>query len=228
MYDTLRKAMLDGDPDRAVQRWAAASLEDVAAGRLHITAVRHPLGFICFPLEREDGRGVCVHLWTRRLVQASPTTSTTHAHSWDLVSLVLYGALRNELVEISDDSKGAPYRLFEVATGPDGDKIRWTGRLVHRTTKARDLYRAGDVYSMPAGVFHHTTSYGETATVALGSGHPGAVDLVLGGLDTVTHGVRRELCGRDETRYVATFVAERLAAVRRTATPGNQFEHAGS
>jgi hypothetical protein len=149
-----------------------------------------------------------------------------------LVSLVLYGALCNELVEISDDSKDTPYRLFEVAIGPDGDQVRSTGRLVYRTTKARDLYRAGDVYSMPAGVFHHTTPYGDTATVALGSGHPGAFDLVLGGLDTVTHGVRRELCSRDETRYAATVIAERLAAVpeplhRGTSANTQDPDHTG-
>lgn len=209
----INKAMLDGMASTTVPRWAATALAEVASGRSHVVAVRHPLGFTCLPLERADLNGICVHTWTDRLAQARPTTSTTHAHSWDLVSFVLYGSLCNELVGVTDTRKRPTYRVFEVDSGSDGDQIRRTDRLVRCEAGPQQLYHSGEVYSLPAGVFHRTETVGEVATVALGSGRPGAVDLVLGGIDTPTHDVRRQLCSHDETVLAATVVAERLAGV---------------
>jgi hypothetical protein len=215
MYDMINRAVLDDTAGKVVPRWAADALSDVTSGRSHLLAIRHPLGFLCLPLERTGTRGVCVHLWTDRLPQATSTTSTTHSHSWDLVSFVLYGALYNELARVTDTRERPTHRVFAVDSGPDGDVIRWTDRLVHREHGSQELYHGGEVYSLPAGVFHCTNAMGEVATVALGSGHPGAVDLVLGAFDTPTHGVRRQLCSRDETVLAATMVAGRLTKVPR-------------
>lgn len=210
-YDTLHRAMLEDPADRAIPRWIAEVLFDVADGRGDIAAVRHPLGFICFPLERTGERGICVHVWSDRLTHARPTTSKTHAHSWDLLSFVLYGSLRNELVGVTDADDRPTHRVFEVGTRPDGDEIRRTPRLVRRHPRASELHRRGEVYSLPAGVFHESKPQGETATVALGRGHPGAVDLTLGAIDTETHRVRRQLCDREETAFAAALVARQVA-----------------
>lgn len=215
VYDTIHRAMLDGDAGTAVPRWAAEIVGDVAAGRRGLAAVRHPLGFFCLPVERTGGRGVCVHLWSDRLAAARPTTSGTHAHSWRLLSFVLYGTLLNELVTAADTAHGATHRVFEVSSTRDGDEIRRTPRLVRRQVRASKLHHAGELYSLPPGVFHETRHHGETATVALGEWQPDAVDLVLARPDTETHRVRRQVCDRDETVRAATLVAERLAAVRR-------------
>ena len=51
------------------------------------------------------------------------------------------------------------------------------------------------------------------ATVAVGSDHPGTVDLSLGDVCTGTHRVRRQRCERDETVEAARVVTERLARI---------------
>lgn len=205
--------MLDDPADRDIQRWIADVLGELADGRGDIAAVRHPLGFVCFPLERTGEQGICVHVWSDQLTHAQPTTSKTHAHSWDLISFVLYGSLRNELVGITEAADRPTHRVFEVGSRADGDEIRRTSRLVRRHTQVSELHHRGDVYTLPAGVFHESMPQGETATVALGRGHPGAVDLALGAIDTQTHRVRRQLCDREETAYAAALVAEHLADV---------------
>jgi hypothetical protein len=213
MFDTLYHAMRDETAEAAVPRTIAGMLGDLAQGRGEIWAVRHPLGFICFPLERISTRGVCVHVWSEQLTSAEPTTSWTHAHSWDLTSFLLYGTLRNELIAVTDVHDGATHRVFEVSTRPEGDEMRRTPRLVRRQIGTSELHRTGEVYTLPAGVFHETVTYGEVATVALGCGRPGALDLTLGAIDTPTHRIIRRLCDRDETAHAAAVVAERLMNV---------------
>src|SRR5205085_7589519 len=178
-----------------VPRWAAHVLTDVAAGRSGVLGVRHPLGFVCLPLERTDDQGVCVHIRSDRLAHSENTTSATHAHSWDLMSYVLFGCLRNELVSVADARQEPTHRVFEVTTDRDADEIRRTPRLVRSRTSSSELLSGGDVYALPAGVFHETVPRGEAATVALGHGRPGATDLTLGAVDTVTHRTRRQRVG---------------------------------
>jgi hypothetical protein len=211
MYDTVHRTLQDGVNSEAIYRWAVSALSEVATDHSQLVAVRHPLGFICLPLERSGTRGVCVHWWTDRLAQAVPTTTTTHAHSWDLISFVLFGSLCNELVEVSDHGGLRRHRVFEVASGAGGDEIRRTNRLVSSQLRTRNLYRAGDVYTLSAGVFHRTTGTGQVATVALGNGRRDAADLVLGDLGTPSHRVRRQVCDRAETITAASVLARRLA-----------------
>jgi hypothetical protein len=216
MYETIYRAVTSGAAERAVPPWTLDVLGEVAQGRGGIRAVRHPLGFLCLPLERTGERGICVHVWSDRLTHAEPTTSATHAHSWDLVSYVLYGTLRNELIAVTDEPRAPTHRVCEIGSDAEGDEIRQTPRLVRRETRASEVHHQGDVYALPAGVFHETVPEGETATIALGSGRPGAVDLSLGAVHTETHRIRRELCDRDETASVAGMVVERLVGQPRS------------
>lgn len=213
MYDWLYRAMAGGAAEPAIPRWAAEVLSEVAQGRGGVTGVRHPLGFLCLPLERTSDQGVCVHIWSDRLANARATTSATHAHSWDLLSYVLFGNLRNELVGVADAQQGPTHRLFEVDSGGDGDEIRRTARLVRRGAATTEFLQRGDVYSLPAGVFHETVPQSEAATIALGRCRPGTVDLTLGGLDTDSHRTRRHLVGQDETAHSAALVLDRLTAL---------------
>src|SRR4030081_347780 len=87
----------------SVSRWVVDVLTDIADGRRDLLAVRHPLGFICLPVQRSDADGVCVHLWQAELRNARSTTSQVHAHSWDLLSYVLFGEVHNEIVDVADD-----------------------------------------------------------------------------------------------------------------------------
>ena len=213
-YDSFHRAVLGAAAGQAAPRWAFGVLGEIARGRRNVAAMRHPLGFMCIPVDRTGDQGVCVHVWSDSLPSARPTTSTVHAHSWDLISHVLYGSVRNELIDVTDAPVDPAYRVFEVHSGGDVDELRETPRLVRCEIGAAELNRQGDTYTLPAGVFHATAVLGEAATVALGSGRPGTMDLSLGGIDTRTHRVGRQRCDRDETASAARVVTERLASIR--------------
>ncbi len=213
-YESLQAAVRDGTIGRAAPRWAFEALDDIAEGRTSVAAKRHPLGFVCIPVRRAGGRGVCVHVWSDSLPGASPTTSMVHAHSWNLTSYVLYGSLGNQVIDVTDTVERAMCRVFEVRSNGDVDEMRETPRLVRYEVAATDLNHEGDVYSLPAGAFHATVVRGEAATVALGFPRPGTLDLSLGGIDTRTHRIPRQRCDRDETAAAARVVLRRLASVR--------------
>ncbi len=120
----------------------------VADGSSDLTAVRHPLGFLCFPVLRGDNLGVCVHIWTEG-VRAEPTTSPMHAHSWDLVSYVLYGTVRNDIIELTD---GTDQRVFEVRSGQAGDEL-----ALHEQEHVQHRYM-GQVHGM--GIVPHILNGG--------------------------------------------------------------------
>jgi hypothetical protein len=208
LYDELTSGAIPRTPPR----WTLRLLEDIAAGRSAIRAVRHPLGFVCLPVERGGERGVCVHLWSGDLPSAAATTSQVHCHSWDLVSYVLYGQVRNELVSVADSGAGATHRVFEVVSAGAVDSISPTGRTVRYSPGASAVYHAGEVYTLPAGVFHRSVipEGTDTATIALGSGRPGTADLSLGPLGTRSHRVTRERCDDEETARAARLATERL------------------
>lgn len=213
-YDSFHRAMLNGTAGQAVAQWASGVLGEVGHNRTSVVGVRHPLGFVCLPVKRTDEAGICVHVWSDSLARASPTTSMTHAHSWDLISYVLYGSVRNVRNDVIDDPDEAAYRVFEVRSGGGVDEMRETPRLVRCEIRAVELSHRGDMYSLDAGVFHTTVVQGEAATVALGSSRRGVMDLSLGGIDMKTHRVRRQRCDRDETAHAARVVTERLAKIR--------------
>ncbi|MGH3769974.1 MAG: hypothetical protein ACRDRW_01005 [Pseudonocardiaceae bacterium] len=220
-YDSCHRAMRGGTARRAIPRWASGVLTEITHNRTSVAGVRHPLGFVCLPVERTGPAGVCVHIWHEGLPRASPTTSTMHSHSWDLTSYVLYGSVRNEVIDVIDTPDEAAYRVFEVRSGRDGDELRETPRLVRCEIRTSELSHRGDVYSLAAGVFHATVVQGEAATVALGRSRRGTRDLSLGGIDRKTHRVRRQRCDRDETAHAARVVTDRLARIR-TASQGDR------
>lgn len=195
----------------ATRRWVFDVLNEIAEGRSSLGAKRHPLGFVCLPLERRGHQGVCVHVWSDSLSRATPTTSSVHAHSWDLISYVLYGSVRNEVFDVTDAPEQPTYRMFEIRSDGEVDQVRATTRLVRCEVATVEINQEGDDYAVPAGVFHATVIRGEAATVALGSSRPGTTDLSLGGIDTRTHWIRRQCCDRDETVSVARMVVQQLA-----------------
>ncbi|WP_219464341.1 hypothetical protein [Nonomuraea rhizosphaerae] len=187
--------------------WA---LEALSKGGLR--AVRHPLGFVCLPLERDGGDGVCLHLWSGAFGPAASTTSGIHCHSWDLVSHVLYGQMRNVHVLVTDAGRDATHRVFEVVSSAGGDRITPTGRTVRHETGLVEVFGAGDTYTLAAGRFHSSVvpEGGEAATIALGSGRPGSRDLSLGPLDTAGHHVFRQPLDDEETALAVRLMADHL------------------
>jgi len=203
-YDDVYRQLARG----RARSWALAA---ISAGGLR--AVRHPLGFVCLPLARDGGDGVCIHLWSDSLAPARTTTSQIHCHSWDLVSHVLYGQVRNVHAVVTDAGPDATHRVFEVVSGPGGDRISPTPRTVRHETGLVEVFGPGETYTLASGRFHSSVvpEGGETATIALGRGWPGSRDLSLGPLGTAGHHVPRQPLDAEETALAVRLVAAHLS-----------------
>ena len=114
----------------------------IARGRCDLTAVLHPLGFLCIPAQRSGEHGICVHVWTPAL-QPTITTSQVHSHSWDLTSYVLYGTLFNQRIRVAEAGAAATHRIFEVRSRGDRDELHATTRLVSCEPEPTREYGAG-------------------------------------------------------------------------------------
>ncbi|WP_031159918.1 hypothetical protein [Streptosporangium roseum] len=211
-YQDLHDEMTGGTARGSLPGWAGEVLEAIGSGASPVVGVRHPLGFLCLPLERTEEHGVCVHIWSGTLPRADATTSQIHCHSWDLVSHVLYGRVENVRADIGDATTGVTHRVFEVLSDAEGDRIRPTPRTVRCAPGVSEVYGPGQTYTLPAGVFHASViPGGEAATIALGRGRPGRSDLSLGPPGLGAHLVPRHRCDARETARAALHAAAHLA-----------------
>jgi hypothetical protein len=213
-YAKIETAIRQGTAADWVPRWALELLRDIASGRCELTAVRHPLGFLCIPAQRSGEHGICIHVWTPAL-QPALTTSQVHSHSWDLTSYVLYGTLRNQRIRVAEAGAAATHRIFEVRSHDDRDELHTTARLVSCEPERTREYGAGSVYFLQAGEFHTTVVPGaqQVATVALGRSRPHAADLSVGPLHARSHAITRSRCTAPETVRAALLAAGRLEAL---------------
>lgn len=189
-----------------------AAVAALLAGR-PVVAIRHPLGFVCLPLARQTGSGICLHVWTSQVPRADLTTSPVHCHSWDLESTVLYGAVGNEQVYVAETTDRPTHRLFDVYSRGDIDEIRATDTLVRCSRGEIRVSRPGEIYRLLAGQFHNTVvPNNEAATLAVWTGRPGRTDRSVGPVDVPTHFQRRQHCGEDESVRTVRIVAKHLVA----------------
>ncbi|MGH3766844.1 MAG: hypothetical protein ACRDS0_25425 [Pseudonocardiaceae bacterium] len=209
-YTDIYREIRDGTARGRLPGQVVHVMMAIARGAQPLAAVRHPLGFICLPVARHGECGVCVHVWTGHPPEVELTTSPMHSHSWDLLSYVLYGEVRNQLVQVADAPATPSHRVFEVHSHGDADEIRRTARLVHCTPGVAQSTTSGGSYRLAAGEFHMTVVAGQAATVVLGHSRAGTLDLSLGSLGTPTHRVPRQRCSRRETVTAATHVARSL------------------
>jgi hypothetical protein len=188
-------------------------LTGIAEGRRQLPAVRHPLGFRCLPLLRRPDTGICVHVWASDPAAATVGTSGIHSHSWDLTSTVLYGEIRNRVVQVVDSGTQPTYRVFEIRSSDEGDEILATSRLVRLAAATTTVSTAGEVFELAAGEFHRTgvPPGEEVATFVVARTRPRMTDLSLGGIDTPGHRTVRQRCTAAETAAAAGRVAGRLA-----------------
>jgi hypothetical protein len=222
-YAEVYREIQQGTAAARLPGWVMEELTEVAEGRRQLTAIRHPLGFVCLPLQRDGEYGICVHAWPYRPAEQESsdtraqertlTTSPMHSHSWDLLSFVLYGEVHNQLVQVSDAPTDPTHQLCEVVSDGDTDEIRPTGRVVRWAPGPSEATPAGESYLLAAGEFHMTVIPEQTqaATIVLGRGRSDGVDMSLGSLDTRTHRVSRQRCARRETAGAASLVVRRLA-----------------
>lgn len=213
-YPELYREIGRGTGSGLVHTWVIDVLTEIAEGRHQLRAVRHPLGFTCLPVDRSGDDGICVHLWAVDRPAVHPATSTMHSHSWDLLSQVLYGEVRNEIIDVTDSTAEPTHRVHEVHSRGDLDEIRPTARLVRAGVGTVERHTAGASYALRAGRFHtsEVPDGREAVTVALGRTAPGAWDLSLGPLRGHTEQTRRERCDAAETARAARAIAERVAA----------------
>ncbi|WP_040811495.1 hypothetical protein [Nocardia concava] len=203
---------------------AIRALDSILEDESPVTALLHPLQFICLPLVREGEYGMCLHVWDpdsqRELPFAPLTTSRVHAHSWDLVSHVLYGEVRNNVFSVSDTETNPEHRIVEIHSDSERgiDAIRPTPRLVSSAVIRSDLYGEGDSYDLGAGIFHTTEVEGAAATLAFGRGRAKAVDLSLANIGISPHTVPRRRCDQETTRRLVRPVLDRL----REAVPSHR------
>lgn len=227
-YEEIRGEIRAGTAARTLPAWArgvlGGILDGIAAdGGPRVPAVRHPLGFLCLPVERSGGLGVCLHLWTPEVRPAPSTTSAVHCHSWDLLSFVLYGTVRNVRMDVQEAAGeaagGAARQVFEVVSEGDVDELRATGRAVRCSPRRSTAHRTGESYTLPAGVFHSTLIEDgmDAATIALGRQIPGGGDLSLGPLGTPTHSVRRSRSDFADTVRALRRSVRRIAAAQCSA-----------
>ncbi|MBI3687744.1 MAG: hypothetical protein HY241_10510 [Actinobacteria bacterium] len=213
-YSEIRRKMGSSDGGTAVRSWAADVLADVMVGRRPAVAVHHPLGFLCLPVDRSADGGVCIHLWSAEFAAVRLTTTAIHCHSWDLLSFVLLGQVRNEVFDVADEPVRPSWRVYEVRSSGDVDEIVATPQLVSGRSASVQDHRAGRAYELRAGDFHTTTVPGghEAATVVLARTRPGLADRSLGPVDGHTHRVRRQSCNAEVTVRAASTVLERIAS----------------
>jgi hypothetical protein len=205
-----------GPASAALTAWVLGALTEGP-----VTAIRHPLGFLCLPVSRGE-LNVCVHVWAVGVPRAAPTTSPVHCHSWDLYSYVLHGDVGNELVDVVEvvgTGCGGPrdvptQRVFEIRSEGAVDRIHPTGRLVRWERTTVDRFGRGQAYAIPAGVFHKTAvpDGHEAATVVLALDRGGGLDQSLGPLDLPAHAVSRQRCDSTETARAVATVTRWLAA----------------
>lgn len=193
---------------RAVRR-AKWALDVLADEKARPGAVLHPLGFVCFPMRRDADEGVCVHVWLPGRDGFAPhlPTSGIHAHSWDLMSLVLLGSVGNEVVDARTVPEGeATHRVYEIRSADGADEVVPTARCVRSSRREISYAGPGEVYRLAGGEFHTSVidQAGSAATVLLAVGN-GGKDRALGPVRPV----RR--AGRVPRRPAPPFLS-RLAA----------------
>lgn len=161
---------------RDVRGLTRAVLDAVLAGDRRPVAVAHPLDFVCIPVLRSAGFGVCGHVWPGGIAAA-----TVHSHSWHLESQVVAGAVTNEIFAVTEHPDG-PHQLLVVDSSGPFDRLTPTGLTVEIRQAHQEQIPAGSSYRLRAGVFHRSTPLPDdlTLTPLSATTVAGARDQVVG------------------------------------------------
>jgi hypothetical protein len=194
-------------------------LVDLARGGDGPQAIRHPLGFFCLPVVRDDGFGICVHGWD---VEREPVDAPPHSHSWDLTSHVLYGTVVNVRFDVADEpvdvdsSPGATGRIYIVDSHRDHDELRASPRTVRWSLRDRRGAGPGAEYTLSAGEFHTTAVRLGTAaaTVVVARPVPAARDLIIAATSGTSSEVIRPRCSPAETGALARLLLDNRSVLR--------------
>lgn len=206
------RLLADDQPAR-LRDWAVDLLSDIASGAQCCAAVQHPLNFFCFPVSRVGTEGICIHHWAPDRPPIHPEEDFVHSHSWDLVSHVLLGQVRNETFLVQDVGDGSELELYRVTTGESYDEIASTGRRILSTTVGVDRVEAGVTYALDAGTFHRTCSAGgAVVTIVAGRDVSPQQNLFVGPAGQPRLRKRRDILSIEESAALATRLTELLTS----------------
>ncbi|QJT04442.1 hypothetical protein G9272_32535 [Streptomyces asoensis] len=170
--------------------------------------VLHPLDFVCMPLWRKGGLGLCLHVWPWSEEKSSPII---HAHSWDLWSYVICGTILNDVMSVRDEGERPEFALYVVTSRGRVDEFQETGRLVTCARRERQEIQAGQIYRLSSGRFHRSGHRGFTATLVLGEQREGLDNLVLGSVGGYQGSdLPRETCSADDARALIERIATQV------------------
>ncbi|WP_152991400.1 hypothetical protein [Frankia sp. R43] len=194
----------DASDSDALRCRAANFLECLLDGSAEYRPSRHPLGFVCISLLRDNHSGLCLHLWPE--APDGKKVSTVHSHSWDLRSFVLTGSLVNRVHRIDRIDRGAEalQRVFEVASDGLSDVVTQTVDFVTECVVEERRVDGGTFYLLPAGVFHTSEPCGPSVAATVVSGHRRGdfKDCFLGPADMAPGILRRSPCDATEVMRV--------------------------
>lgn len=193
----IRTLLVGSDTSGSVTRWACCLLDELHSGHRELRAMQHPLGFVCVQVYRAPEWGLCLHIWEQTRTPHAFAALSVHSHTWDLVSHIVCGQLENGELDVTDaDRRKASHRVMEITSIGDWDFVRSTDRLVRSRPVAVSELEIGEVYRLPAGIFHTSRplAAGVTATVVLADNRLSHPELALGGLDAADQTVKRVKC----------------------------------
>jgi hypothetical protein len=189
-------------------------LARIAGGDVSFPVLRHPLGFLYFPLLRDGDCVLRLHIWPEDRPTPPLTTSQYHTHTWDLTSLVLAGEVTNDLLTVVPVAKNPQYRVFSINGVGQDDAIVATDLLIDTDIFSSETYRAGDRYTIPTGVYHATTLPADAfaATLVVVRRRNRGPEMTLGPIDMPTHSTFRAAATEADSQAAAARLLRHLGS----------------
>ena len=107
--DVIRQLLRDKDVSR-LQQLIEPLIHSCDVNADHARVIKHPLGFINYPLAESDAYTLRLHIWPYGIDQLPIIRN----HVRDLTSYIVTGSIRNLTYEVHPDTDKPSYRLAEV------------------------------------------------------------------------------------------------------------------
>ncbi len=216
-------ADLLGQLDTALRRTAPEALAELAsvsrlilecvAGGANLSAVYHPLGFVSVPLAKTGDTMLRLHLWDP---EVGATPLPFHCHRWHLTGYVVHGHLQNKIVAAlpanADPGDGTRLRVYREVVSQHSDEFERTDELVTPRVQSLEDVRAGQRYTMDAGLFHTTVNpSGQALVTIIMVSDRGAREMALGPVEgELRYRLQRSPCDVADVRERSARILESL------------------
>lgn len=165
---------------------------------------RHPLGFLRGDITSNGKLALRLHIWSDLQRYEQHPLWPIHSHSFDLISVVLVGAVRNQIYALNFESNEPSSRIYGASYEGSQSVLAATDTLCLLGTTESQTIHAGGTYSISHGVYHQTiVPIGTFAATLVLTTQVGGVAGVLG-----------DAKGAQEYRYARKPIAD---AEARTA-----------